>query len=189
MCHSHMSNTAACVRAAHRTYGKAHRTYGKWPSSRDGMLNTCGETTLSWMRICGGSSCCTRMSPAAECGPRFWLRLRREDMASQPPCASRRRRAAAAAARAAAGLAWKHPSWGCSRRERTATSSHYIIYSCTTTPSPSRYTLSSLPLWRLNAPCTLAVTKGSPWARFYDTTRAHGVHSSGRSRVCAVVIS
>ena len=47
---------------------KAHRTYGKWPSSRDGMLNTCGETTLSWMRICGGSSCCTRMSPAAECG-------------------------------------------------------------------------------------------------------------------------
>ena len=125
---------------------KAHRTYGKWPSSRDGMLNTCGETTPSWMRICGGSSCCTRMSPAAECGPRFWLRLRREDMASQPPCASRRRRAAAAAARAAAGLAWKHPSWGCSRRERTATSSHYIIYSCTTTPSPSRYTLSSLPL-------------------------------------------
>jgi hypothetical protein len=41
----------------------------------------------------------------------------------------------------------------------------------------------------LNAPCTLAVTKGSPWARFYDTTRAHGVHSSGRSRVRAVVIS
>ena len=125
---------------------KALRTYGKWPSSRDGMLNTCGETTPSWMRICGGSSCCTRMSPAAECGPRFWLRLHREDMASQPPCASRRRRAAAAAARAAAGLAWKHPSWGCSRRERTATSSHYIIYSCTTTTSPSRYTLSSLPL-------------------------------------------
>ena len=73
--------------------------------------------------------------------------LYREDTASQPPCASRRRRAAAAAARAAAGLAWKHPSWGCSRRERTATSSHYIIYSCTTTtplhathshPYPSR---------------------------------------------------
>ena len=61
MCHSHMSNTAACVRAA-------YRTYGKWPSSRDGMLNTCGETTPSWMRICGGSSCCTRTSPAAECG-------------------------------------------------------------------------------------------------------------------------
>eukprot|EP01047_Picozoa_sp_COSAG01_P090637 COSAG01_NODE_22440_length_855_cov_2.296296_1_plen_64_part_10 len=31
-----MSNTAACVQAA-------HRTYGKWPISRDGMLNTCGE--------------------------------------------------------------------------------------------------------------------------------------------------
>ena len=56
-----MSNTAAYVQAA-------HRTYGKWPSSRDGMLNTCRETTPSWMRICGGSSCCTRMSPAAECG-------------------------------------------------------------------------------------------------------------------------
>ena len=34
----------------------------------------------------------------------------------------------------------------------------------------------------LNAPCTLAVTKGSPWARLHYTTRAHGVRASGQSR-------
>ena len=56
-----LSNTAVCVQAAHRTYGKC-------PSFRDGIPNTCGETTPSWMQICGGPSCCTDTSPATECG-------------------------------------------------------------------------------------------------------------------------
>jgi hypothetical protein len=57
--------------------------------------------------------------------------------------------AAAVAARARAPLspAWIYPSWGCSRREHTATSSPHIIYSCTTTTSPSRHTPHSHPLF------------------------------------------
>jgi hypothetical protein len=105
-----------------------------------------------------------------------------------PPRSRRRRRDPAARARAPLSPARKHPSWGCSTHERSATSSLHIIYSCTTTTSPSRHTLTPYPsrevagnlLPRYNsvvmvahtAPGALLVpepthTGGWPWGRIY----------------------
>ena len=73
-----------------------------------------------------------------------------------PPRFRRRRRDSAARARAPLSPAWLHPSWGCSTHERTATSSLHLIYSCTTTTSPTRHTLTPYPSREL-------------WARLHTT--------------------